>query len=159
MLIMYSVNGYGLECKLGNNYDDLLANWNDASDVVFGKILSGNTTLEDGHISKIDFDFSVMTALKGNMSGNIHLTYSPYLVFGKNISLGQSYVFFLYESNEVTVCSKVIPLYSFASSKKEFEFIPKRADLEYAADIQKLLLWSKDLNKALKADAKNAQRN
>lgn len=148
---LFSTICFSLECKL----NDLPEHWNAAQDVVFGTIISGKANVQNDVLTQIDFKFEIITALKGERSEILDLSYFAYEGTAPEISLGNTYILFLRGSNNLGPCDKLISLEGFARSEKQLNFIPKREDVWFASEVEQLLIWSKrDPNKTQKIDAK-----
>lgn len=137
--LAFSIASYATECIEGPITLDVHTtteqHWDLASDVIFGKVLRGSYSPNDESRFDVSFDFEVLKSFKGGKSGIASLLSPSH----ESISLGHSYIIFLYGHDHISRCAKIIDLFPGTNDLETLYYHSKRKDLGFAKDVGEIL--------------------
>lgn len=129
VLVPLSLSSYAWECgEYDKHTQSVKDHYNLASDVIFGRVVSGSLIESNGTGYDISFSFDVLYATKTDRKGQITLKSSSGPPF-EQYELGGYYMIFLFGGDIVSFCSLVRPIGSPISSHEKLVQHSTRRDI------------------------------
>jgi hypothetical protein len=138
-LLFFSIYASAWECNNENKYNQEIGAHADlATDVFLGQVISGVYDPNKKYGNETKLEVAVNHSFKGIKEKSVTLTTGFDSLF-EGVTLGESYVFFLFGDNELTFCRELIPVGPRTRSLEDLQEMSSRVDVYSGAKIKRLL--------------------
>ncbi|WP_428819795.1 hypothetical protein [Microbulbifer sp. MCCC 1A16149] len=138
-LVCVSFHAEAWECSNENRYKQSIgAHADQATDVFLGQVVSGTYDPNEKYGNETEITVAVNHSFKGE-NGKLVTLVTGFESLFQGVTLGESYVFFLFSDRELTFCRELIPVGPSTRSLEDLKEMSNRVDVHSGSKIKHLL--------------------